>query len=216
MSGITSDPDQGNRANVCVRIDGPAAPVITLEQARQHLRLDAIGSPPANIDDELVQGFTQSATDDLDGWMGDLGRALIEQTWEYRAPYFAPCEMLIPLPPLVSVTSVKYLDAAGAEQTLAPSAYRVRLGGQTPGAIVLNAGEVWPQTYEAEDAVRIRFVCGYGADGDAVPGNIKSWIKLRLGQLYEHREAVIAGTTFAPMPFMDSLIDRYRVRRVWQ
>lgn len=168
MLSQSSADDAGNRANVCARIVAPVLPLVTLEQARLHLRLDAIGSPAAHPDDALIQALVQSATDELDGWNGDLGRALVTQTWEYAAPFFNGPALTLPLPPLQSVTSVRYLDEAGAEQTIDASNYRVRINGDMPGAVILNEGYSWPSHAVAEDAVRVRFVCGFGDDPDDV------------------------------------------------
>ena len=44
---------------------------------------------------------------------------------------------------------------------------------------------------------------------------VKSWMKLRLGSLYENREAVVSGRSIvmAELPFVDSLLDAYRIVR---
>lgn len=75
--------------------------------------------------------------------------------------------------PLVSITSVKYLDAAGAEQTLATSYYKaVTSHNPLRGLIALRYGQSWPSTYDEADAVYTRIVAGY-ASANAVPASIK-------------------------------------------
>ena len=47
-----------------------------------------------------------------------------------------------------------------------------------------------------------------------VPEGIKSWMKVRIGALYQHREEIATtgrGTKIEPLPFMDRLLDPYRV-----
>ena len=47
-----------------------------------------------------------------------------------------------------------------------------------------------------------------------VPEGIKSWMKVRIGALYQHREEIAVtdkGTKIEPLPFMDRLLDPYRV-----
>ncbi len=47
-----------------------------------------------------------------------------------------------------------------------------------------------------------------------VPEGIKAWIKVRVGALYQHREEMATagrGEKIEPLPFMDRLLDPYRV-----
>lgn len=107
-------------------------------------------------------------------------RGFITQTWDDKRAGF-PCDGVIWLPkaPLISVTSVTYLDTAGISQTWsntlytvdAPSGPKARMG-----CLVPNYGEVFPSTREIVNAVTIRFVAGYGAAA-AVPSLIKTCLK---------------------------------------
>ena len=48
----------------------------------------------------------------------------------------------------------------------------------------------------------------------AVPEGIKAWIKVRVGALYQHREEMATagrGEKIEPLPFMDRLLDPYKV-----
>ena len=49
-----------------------------------------------------------------------------------------------------------------------------------------------------------------------MPEGIKSWIKLRLGNLYAHREeiAVLSRGRIDSLPFVAGLLDPYRVALV--
>ncbi|MBE2259907.1 MAG: phage gp6-like head-tail connector protein, partial [Rhodobacteraceae bacterium] len=48
------------------------------------------------------------------------------------------------------------------------------------------------------------------------PEGIKSWIKLRVGSLYAHREevAVLARGRIEPLSFIDGLLDPYKVTTI--
>jgi uncharacterized phiE125 gp8 family phage protein len=101
----------------------------------------------------------------------------------------------IPKPPLVSVTSVKYVDTAGATQTMDPSLYLVQAPAGprcARGRVALPFAAVWPITLRQMGAVTVRFVCGYGAAA-AVPALLKSAMKLDIGTLYANREGVVLG-----------------------
>src|SRR6185295_4859943 len=87
--------------------------------------------------------------DAISGW---LGRALMTQTWALAGnglsiPASACCgstpsgAIEIPWPPLQSVTSIKYLDANGQEQTLPPADYTVDTISE-PGLVI--PATAWP------------------------------------------------------------------------
>jgi hypothetical protein len=94
----------------------------------------------------------------------------------------------IPLPPLQSITAVRYLDFAGTLQTVDPSAYNVSL--DTPGRIQPQYSHVWPISRPTIDSVQITFVAGYGATADKIPSPFSQAMKLLIGHWYEHREEV--------------------------
>ena len=61
----------------------------------------------------------------------------------------------------------------------------------------------------------VTFDAGYGTAAQ-VPEGIKSWIKLRVGSLYAHREemSILMRGRIDPLPFVDGLLDPYRVALV--
>lgn len=183
-------------------IIAPSVEPISLTEAKEHLYV------PHNSDDALIGAIIVAARGDAER---RLGRALINQTWELALDAF-PAEIELPYPPLMSVTSIKYLDTDGAEQVLDPVQYVVDADA-APGAVVPAYGASWPSTRAQRNAVRARYVAGYGVDATSVPAPIKRWILLRIGALYENRESAVTGTTFqdAPRNFADVLLDSYRV-----
>lgn len=107
-------------------------------------------------------------------------RQFITATWDDKRPGF-PCADVIELPlaPLVSVTSVSYVDTNGVTQTWSASLYTVDapVGPKARfGRIVPNYGQVFPSTRDVVNAVTIRFVAGYGA-ASAVPTLVKACLK---------------------------------------
>jgi uncharacterized phiE125 gp8 family phage protein len=152
-------------------------------------------------------------------------RAFMPTTFEYVLDefpfglrgYLRRYEIVLPCPPLVSVTSIKYIDANGTEQTLSPSVYTVLtypdVSGQSePGKVFLASGQSWPSIKDVPDAVRIRYVAGY-ATAAAVPGPIKTWITMRAGTMYDNPQAIVVGATVEKIQrdFIDGLLDPYRV-----
>lgn len=183
------------------RTTAPAATPVTLAEAKAHVRYAASDS------DDLITALIQAATTHLEGRNGILGRALITQTWEWRVDYFPAC-LEVPLPPLQSVTSVKYLDDNGVEQTLDPSAYVVEAHHRN-GRIRPVYNTIWPTTRPESGAVRIVFVAGYG-DAAAVPQPIKHAILLLVGHWWFNREAV--GDPMTPVPLaVEALTNPFRI-----
>ncbi len=119
--------------------------------------------------------------------------------------------ILLPKVPVQSVVAINYLDMAGAVQILPASAYTVDTACE-PARITPVFGQVWPNCLPQIGAVSVTFDAGYGSTG-TVPEGLKSWIKLRVGSLYAHREevAVLSRGRIDHLPFIDGLLDPYKV-----
>lgn len=114
-----------------------------------------------------------------------MDRQLTTAAWRLTLDGFGGSCIELPYPPLRSVSSVQYLDADGATQTLDADTYVV-VTTETPGRIELADGESWPATAVHPAAVTINFQAGYGAPGD-VPELVKVGIKLLAAHWYENR-----------------------------
>ena len=130
-------------------ITAPAAEPVTLAEAKLHARVDT------SADDSLITALIVAARQECEHI---IGRALVTQTWEQVLPAFA-VSMDLDMAPVASITSIKYLDSAGAEQTLANTVYDL-IEEALPPRVVLKDGQSWPDVYAADDAVRIRFIAG--------------------------------------------------------
>jgi uncharacterized phiE125 gp8 family phage protein len=210
-----------------VVITPPAAMPVTLDQAKANLRVD-------NTDeDAFITSLIQVVSAGLDGPDGLLGRSLVIQTLELRLDAFPPTcfdddrslclqgehrwsyahtDIPLPFPPIVSITSVKYFDTDGADQTLTSSAYQV-LAAAGRARISLVSGQSWPDAPFRREGIRIRYVAGYGADDIAVPAPIRHAILLKVANLYTNRESVVLDSRAAiEMPqSAEALLAPYRV-----
>lgn len=137
-----------------------------------------------------------------------LGRYLITQTIDLYLDEFPGWE--INLRPLQSVSAITYVDTAGATQTLSAADYIVDSTG-TPARITPAYGVSWPSTRDQVNAVKVRFVAGYGA-ASAVPQCVKNWMLMRIKTLYETRDSVTFqnGTAVFPESYVDGLLDPER------
>jgi uncharacterized phiE125 gp8 family phage protein len=183
-------------------ITAPASEPVTITEAKLHLRVDGTD------DDTLITALIQAAREQAEH---QVGRALITQTWERVLDAFPPAEIELGMPPVIGISSVTYIDTAAASQVMDSADYTLD-ADRLPGWLLPAYGEDWPNTLDTTNAVRVRFVAGYGAAAD-VPAGIRSWILLRIGTLYKHREEISAGVSVAELPsgYVDRLLDPYRV-----
>lgn len=184
-----------------IRIAAPASEPLDLATAKLHCRVDG------NDEDALITALIVAAREQAEH---ETGRALVTQTWELVHDAF-PEAFALRKAPIQSVTSLKYLDSAtGAEQTLDPVDYLLDKDSE-PGYVVPAYGKSWPASYGVPNAVRCRYVCGYG-NAAAVPQAIKQWMLLAIGTMYAQRETLIAGQVASiPDRFWSGLLDPYRL-----
>ena len=202
-----------------ILVTGPTVEPVSTAEAKSHLRVDS------SDDDTLIAALVTAARQHLDGRDGWLNRALVTQTWDLHLAAFPDATrgnpaaaIRVPLPPLQSVTSISYIDAAGATQTLAGAGYTVSgVGALGPGAIEPSYGNSWPATRDVPEAVTVRFVAGYASgespeDASAVPQPVKQAILLLVGHWYANREAVNVGNIVSELPMaVEALLAPYRV-----
>ena len=124
-------------------------------------------------------------------------------------------EIDLPYAPLQSVTSVKYIDTGGVEQTFSDGSYTVYTYSSHPGEVGLNYDEEWPQTRRIEDAVIVQFKAGYGDAGSDVPKPILQAMLMLISHWYENRESTVVGTIATQVPqAADMLLMPYRILKV--
>ncbi|MDY6844232.1 MAG: head-tail connector protein [Thermodesulfobacteriota bacterium] len=122
-------------------------------------------------------------------------------------------EIELPRPPLStssSDVSIEYINTTGATASVTTSVYVVDHESR-PGRIYCGYDQEWPDTRNENGAVRITYKCGYSTG--ACPEPIKHWIKLRVGAMYENREALSNDGVINRMQysFVDGLLDEFRV-----
>lgn len=189
------------------RIIAPAEEPITLAEAKTHCDIVHDGL------DTVLPGYIAAATAHVDGADGILGRALVTQTWDVLLSGFPRGKdaLEIPLPPLQSVSLIEYRDTDGVLQTLAPADYRAVPGGNGHGSVVPAAN--WPATDRVIDAVRVRFVAGFGAAA-SVPQPIRSAILLLVRDQVDTPSASVVGMSLAQNPAVDRLLFPWRSRLI--
>lgn len=181
-------------------ITGPTVEPISLDEAKAHCRVEHAD------EDALLTSMVKAARRLAEA---RLNRALISQVWELTLDSFPEAEVRLEKPTVLGVTSVKYLDPDGVEQTMDSADY-VLDSALSPGWVF--PVDEWPETYDGANAVKIRFTAGYGAAASDVPEDIKAWILMQLTTLYTHREAFAQGrVNELPNRFTDALLDGEKV-----
>jgi uncharacterized phiE125 gp8 family phage protein len=161
-------------------VTGPTAEPVTAAEVRTHLRIDL------ESEEAFLATLIPTARREIESW---LGRALLPQTWDLSlAAWPAERELVLPRPPLASVTSVVWKDEDGASHTMPTADYQVDAPANNCGAIVLAKNASWPSgTLYPRWPIVIRFIAGWAAAA-YVPPEICLWIRQATGYLYENRE----------------------------
>ena len=180
-------------------ITAPTAEPISIEEAKSHLRV--VGTDDDAYITALIVG-ARCRAEHL------TGRALMPQTLELALDGFGDV-IDLPRPPLVSVTSVKYLDESGVLQTMVEVDYLLDSHSE-PARLKPAYGATWPATRRQMNAVLIRYQAVY-ENAEAVPQEVKDWMLIRIATAYEVRESVIVGASVAEVPYVDRLLDAARI-----
>jgi uncharacterized phiE125 gp8 family phage protein len=162
-------------------VTAPTLEPITLAEAKAQARITDDNS------NNLLNSYIRTAREAAEEWMG---RGLLTQTWKFTLDWFVN---EIPLPmawPLQSITSVKYYDEDGTQQTLATSYYDADTVSR-PGQVVLKPSQSWPsvQSERRNGRVEVIYVVGYTA-ASAVPDLIKQGIRLYVTYLDLDRDGM--------------------------
>lgn len=181
---------------------GPSIEPVSRADMKLHLRVDD------TADDGYIDSLIQAARE----WCEDFtNRQFIQATWVLYLDAFPAWNILLPRPPLSSITSIAYIDTGGTSQTFSSDDYTVDTDS-TPGRVYPNYDESWPATRAQQKAVTITYVAGFGTATTDVPESINQAIKLLCGHWYENREEVIVGTISKQVEFaVDALLRRNQV-----
>lgn len=194
-------------------ITPPAAEPVTLDEAKDHLRVDGTD------DDTSITAMIKAAREYCEGYQN---RVYITQTLELALDGW-PCgnEIELSRPPLQSVTSLIYTDN-GVDVTWPASNYIV--DDYSFVARLVKAKNVsWPSaTLPSVNGIKIRYVAGYPPDEAVppdlaanVPQHVKQAIMLLVGHWYENRETVLIGSISKELEFtVQSLLSLDRVMPV--
>lgn len=192
-----------------VRTTAPAVEVVSLAEAKAHLRV------LHDSEDTEIARFVRVARDHVER---TLSRALVTQTFTLYMPAFPGRDrrtglsrIILPRPPLQSVTHVKYRDVDGVEQTLSASSYHVLAEDELEGCVEKAASVTWPSTDKHPRAVEVRYVAGYGAAASDVPEPIRNAVLMLAEHLYFNRGETSDGALSKNPVAAEALLAPYAI-----
>lgn len=189
----------------------PLLEPLTLAEAKLFLKVDL------SADDALITDLIIAARKRCEDWRG---QSFLTQTWDFFldsfprwydaytldggfTPFGAQSwfgtaaygrrepPILLPRPPLQSVTSVKYTPYNAAQATLDPATYQVDVSNTLAPRIAPNFDKLWPtDVLQSVNGVVVRMVTGYGAAAANVPEQIRLALKELVAYWYYNRNAV--------------------------
>lgn len=168
------------------------------------------GRITTTAEDTLVDGGLAGAGELLQGY---LSMSLVGQTWTLKADGFPEASAALDLPygPVLSVTSVHYLNSANVRTLLDPAQYELQ-GAWPWSRLWPTHGSTWPGTLRRWNAVEVVYVAGWHAtDVTKVPADLRSALLLAFGSLFANREDLVVGTTAVELP-----LSAQRLARPWR
>lgn len=156
----------------------PLIEPITVAELKLFARIDH------DDEDDLLSGFIEAVRNATEEY---LGRSLINRTILLTLDNWSCNEVDLPMPPMVSITSVTTINESDVETVYSSDNYFVDTNSYR-GRIVIKNGVTPPINTDRQQAgYRITYVAGYGETADNVPQLIKQGIKLWATALYENR-----------------------------
>lgn len=164
-----------------VVVTPPTIEPVSLDEARRFLRI----LPDDTAEDDDITALIEAARERAERVSG---RSLITRTLQLTLDVW-PVDgvILLPYPPSIAITSVKYTDPSTGTLTTIDSAEYQHDATQEPGVLMPAYGESWPSSRPGPNSIRVEYTAGYGATADAVPREIRERIKNYVAYCFEHR-----------------------------
>lgn len=182
-----------------IQITPPTALPVSLSEVKEHCN-----ELSSDHDPKLI-GFIFAAVVSVESY---LRRSLITQTWEAQHDKFFKF-MYLPRGPIQSVSSLTYVDGAGAAQVLAADQYTVDASHEPP-RIFPAYGVSYPATRDIPAAVKIRYIAGYGNKSHQVPEPIRHAIKMIVADLFNNPESSIMDISRSENPALQMMLSPYK------
>lgn len=182
-----------------VVVTPPSKEPLTIAEVKSHLGITS------NDYDSAISRRISAARDWVEIW---TRRALITRTYAYKLERWPRKAIVaLPMPPLQSVSSVKYYDTSDTEQTLSASEYKVDAVSM-PGRVWFGYG--MPSTSDRPLPISIQYTAGYG-NPSSVPATIKEAMLLLLGHWMDFQGDIQSGMPRTVPWAVEQMLSPYRV-----
>jgi len=175
----------------------PALYPVTLDEVKAHLRfteseddaliLEAIKEATEKLEDDTRRQFINATiAESYDVW--PFGGSAVGEFHSLSSQYFLSQanSMILHRAPVVSVSSISYVDLDGNSQTLGAGNYNLDIVSEPARIEVSYAGSIPAARYQ-QNAITVTYVAGYGATRDNVPRRAKRAIIMYAGAVYDGR-----------------------------
>lgn len=183
------------------RITQPEEEPLTLEQAKEHLRIES----DFTLDDDLILAYISAARDRCEkycnrSWSEAEFYAIFPGLPDLSEPFY------LPFPDVSDVSAISYYDSVNTEQTIASSDYAF-----DPSRQWIIASDAWPTTARG---IKVTFTAGpdlTSSPPEPVPEGVLMAMKLYIADFYEHRTAQVFGSSRSENMAAAALLNPYRV-----
>ena len=175
----------------------PGVEPVTLDEVKTFARIDG------GDEDTLIEDIIVAVREAMEFY---LGRSLVDRTITMTIDEWQEKEIELPMPPLVSITSVSTLDEDDSATIYNASNYYV-VTEAIPGQIVIKQDVSLPNNVDRDVAgYRIIYVAGYGSQASNVPAAIRMAMMQWATMIYETR-----AITTEPPASVKRTLDLYKV-----
>lgn len=196
-------------------IEAPAAEPISIDEARAHLEAQRYEESDVDpLDDAKIEGWISAAREHCENFLGlSLATCTLEIALDQFPLSTSPTGLPIELPmgPVREIIFVSWSDESDGELDAADYV----LDDFAQPSRLRPTGAAWPAIAASPNAVRIRYVAGYGVDtdgGEPLPKAIRAAMLLILGHLYRNREDSTEAAMISIPNGAEALMRPLRVR----
>lgn len=190
-------------------VTGPTAEVMTVETAKDYLRIT-----DTNDEDLLIGEIIVAARRLLEK---ETGKAFLSQSWYYFLDAWPECsksglvETKIPIAPVISFDEVKvWLYGANDYSDLGATLYSTDKDSRVPRVAQIENSTL-PVLAVRPNAIRIKVTCGYGTETASVPKELMIALRMLIRHYYDNREIFMKSGNVIEVPrTIEYLIEDFR------
>jgi uncharacterized phiE125 gp8 family phage protein len=186
-------------------ITDPSEYPVTITEIKEFARIDG------NEEDTILEVFLAGTVNSIEAY---LGRSLITRTYKMIMDEWNSKEIELPMPPLVSVSSIKTIDEDNVETIYDNNNYFV-VTESIPGRIIIKKDTDMPVNFDRDKAgFSIEWIAGYGLS-NSIPKQIKIAIMQWVTMIFENRAMTSSDMYNIPLPAeVKKILQPFRVIRI--